>query len=55
MYNPPLFDEEMQIRAKIIKSPYDLSCIIILDEIIDEKYEIFIDAQTYDDVREEIV
>lgn len=55
MYNPPLFEKEIQIRAKIIKSPYDLSAIIVLDEILDEKYEIFMDAQTYDDVREEII
>ncbi len=55
MYNPPLFDEEISIRQRIIKSPYDLSTIIVLDEILDEKYEIFINAQTYDDVREEII
>ena len=55
MYNPPSFDEEVQIRNLIIKSPYDLSTILVLDEIVDAKYEVQINAQTYDDVREEII
>ena len=55
MYNPPLFEKEIEIRQKIVKNPYDLSAIIVLDEIRDEKYEIFINAQTYEDVKEEII
>ncbi len=55
LYNPPCFEDELKIRQKIVNNPYDLSTIIILDEIKDEKYEIFINAQTYSDVMEVII
>ncbi|WP_122893824.1 epoxyqueuosine reductase QueH [Arcobacter peruensis] len=55
MYLPPSFDEELQVRSKILKSAFNLSSIIVLDEIIDAKYELELNAETYDDVREEIV
>ena len=55
MYNPQTFQEELDVRNKIVHNPYDLSTIIILDEIQDEKYEIEINATTYDDVKEEII
>jgi hypothetical protein len=55
MYLPPSFEEELEVRSKIIKSAFNLSTIIVLDEIADAKYEIELNAQTYDDVREELV
>ena len=55
MYNPLEFYKELEIRNLIIKNPYDLSALIILDEIIDEKYEIEINATTYEDIKEEII
>ncbi len=55
LYNPQDFQEEIKIREKIVNNPYDLSAIIILDEILDEKYEISINAQTFSDVREVII
>lgn len=33
---------------------YDLSALIVVDEVIDSKYEIFINSVTYD-IKEEIV
>mgnify|MGYP000851012301 FL=1 len=55
MYNPLEFYKELEIRNLIIKNPYDLSALIVLDEIIDEKYEIEINAITYEDIKEEII
>lgn len=55
IYNPLDFYEELKIRENIAKNPYDLSPIIVLDEIVDEKYEIEINATTYEDVKEEII
>lgn len=55
MYSPSSFNEELQIRNKIVNSPYDLSAVIVLDKIEDEKYEIELNATTYDDVKEEII
>lgn len=55
MFNPPTFESELNIRDKITKNPYGLSAIIIVDEVIDGKYDIEIDAVTYDDVKEVII
>ncbi len=55
MFNPPTFESELNIRNKITKNPYGLSAIIIVDKVIDGKYEIELDAQIYEDVKEEIV
>jgi epoxyqueuosine reductase len=55
MYSPLSFEKELEVRNNILKNPYDLSAIIILDEILDEKYEIIINAETYEDIKEEII
>ena len=55
MYNPLTFQEELETRNKILKNPYDLSALIVLDEIKNEKYEIEINAETYEDIKEELI
>ena len=55
MYNPQTFEQELETRNKILKNPYDLSALIVLDEIKNEKYEIEINSETYEDVKEELV
>ena len=55
MYSPLKFQEELQTRNKITNNAYDLSTIIILDTIEDEKYEIQINAKIYEDVEEKIL
>ncbi|RXI40275.1 diacylglucosamine hydrolase like protein [Malaciobacter mytili] len=55
MYNPLKFEEELEVRNKIVNNAYDLSAVIIVDTIIDGKYEIQLDAQTYEDIKEEII
>ena len=55
MYNPQTFEQELETRNKILKNPYDLSALIVLDEIKNEKYEIEINAETYEDIKEELV
>ncbi|ADG94651.1 protein of unknown function DUF208 [Arcobacter nitrofigilis DSM 7299] len=55
MYHPLTFEAELKIRDKITQNPYGLSAIIIVDEISEGKYEISIDAKTYEDVKEVII
>ena len=55
MYNPLDFKIELDIRNKITNNPFDLSAIIILDNILDDKYEIELNALTYEDIKEEII
>ena len=55
MYNPLDFDKEVKVRQQIVNNPYDLSTIIVLDEVIDAKYEIELNSETYEDIKEEII
>lgn len=55
MFNPPTFESELNIRNKITNNPYGLSTIVVVDELIYGKYEIELDAETYEDVKEEII
>ena len=56
IYNPLLFEEELSVRAKITQNNhFDLSTIIVLEELIQTKLSIFLDYKTYDDVKEVIL
>ena len=55
IFNPLSFEDEMNLRSKILKNPYDLSALIVLDSVSDAKYEIFINSETYEDIKEEII
>jgi len=55
IYNPLNFYDELNLRNEIVKNPYDLSTLIVLDEISKGKYEIWINSITYEDVKEEII
>lgn len=55
IFNPPSFDIEMQLRAKIVHSPFDLGAILIVDEIPDKKLEVICESKTYSDVKELLI
>jgi hypothetical protein len=55
IYNPPAFEEEMVIRAKIVHSPFDLGAILVVDEIPDKKLEVICESKTYSDVKESLI
>ena len=55
IFNPPTFESEIEIRNKIINLNYDLTPIIVLDEIIEKKLTIFLDTKTYEDTKEIIM
>jgi len=55
IFNPPLFEDEVSIRANIGITPYDLSLILVVDEIPDKKIEIRCQSRTYSDVKEVLV
>jgi predicted adenine nucleotide alpha hydrolase (AANH) superfamily ATPase len=53
VYNPLTFDEELTLRDKVtLNNRYDLSTIIVLEEIPQTKLLIFCDSKIYDDVKE---
>ncbi|RXJ95521.1 diacylglucosamine hydrolase like protein [Arcobacter sp. AHV-9/2010] len=55
IFNPLKFEDEIVVRNKILNNPFDLSALIVVDKIIDEKYEIFINSVVYEDIKEEII
>ena len=55
LFAPPSFEEEMRIRDKLCLTPYDLSVILIVDEIPEKKIEILCESKTYSDVKEVLI
>jgi predicted adenine nucleotide alpha hydrolase (AANH) superfamily ATPase len=55
IYSPPSFSIELKLRNQIASSPYDLSCILVVEVIPDKKIEVLCDAKTYSDVKEVLV
>ncbi len=53
--NPPLFKEELSIRNKIVSTPFDISCIVVLDTVIDGKIEVVLNSHVFDDIKEDII
>ena len=54
-FNPPKFEHELKLKEKLLNNTYDLSCVIILDEIPQAKVEVFLNSKTYNDVKESII
>ncbi|MBU1927754.1 epoxyqueuosine reductase QueH [bacterium] len=55
IFNPPRFSDELKVRDTLTGSSYDLTPIIVLQEIIQSKLEITLDAKTYEDVKEKLI
>ncbi len=55
IFNPPSFDEELKFRTFLTSSNYNLSPIIVVDEIPHSKVTIELDAKIYEDVREKLI
>lgn len=55
IFNQPNFEEELEFRNKLTCNNYDLSLIIIVDEIPDSKLTITLDATTYQDTKEKLL
>ena len=55
LYNPPPWEEEMEVRARVGLGPWDLSPIVVVEKIPNGNVEIFIESEQYQDVREILV
>ncbi|SFV68456.1 FIG053235: Diacylglucosamine hydrolase like [hydrothermal vent metagenome] len=55
IYNPLSFEEELILRTQISGANYDLTPIIIVEEIPQTKLTLYLDAKTYDDTKEYII
>ena len=54
IFNRPSFETELKIRQKLIRNPYDLSAILIVEQIPTQKLEILHQSHIYSDVQEVI-
>ena len=52
IFAPPAFEEELEIRTKLSVTPYDISVILVVEEIPSNKIEIICQSKTYSDVKE---
>jgi len=52
LYNSPTFKEELKVRNQLIFNPYDLSCILVVEQIPTSKVEIVYKSHIYADVQE---
>ncbi len=55
IYNPLSIEDELAFRAKLTHSNYDLTPIIVMQDIPKGKLTITLDAKTYEDVREKLI
>ncbi len=56
LFNPPTFEKELKARNEIVDTFFSLSAIIVIEDIDpNAKFQVFCDAQIYEDVREHLV
>ncbi|MBU0631618.1 epoxyqueuosine reductase QueH [bacterium] len=55
IYHPLSYEEEADLRMKLTKNIYDLTPIIVVKEIPNEKISLFLDAKIYEDTKEKII
>ena len=55
IYSPPVFSKEVELRAKLGVTPYDLSIIMVVEKIPTNKIEILCQSKTYSDVKEVLI
>jgi len=55
IFFPPNFDTEINFRSKVLKNPYDISALIVVDKIPTAKIEITLKSHIYEDIREELI
>ena len=55
IFSPPSFEEELKFRISLVDSNYDLSCIIIVDDIPASKLTIQLSAKIYEDTKDKLI
>jgi len=55
IFNPPSFLDEVTLRSRLGVTPYDLSVIMVVDEIPTKKVELRCQSRTFSDVKEVLI
>jgi hypothetical protein len=55
IFNPPSFEDEFKLRTILRCGNYNLTPIIVLEEIPDTKLTLELDSKTYEDTKEKLI
>jgi predicted adenine nucleotide alpha hydrolase (AANH) superfamily ATPase len=55
IFDPPLFEQEVKLRTGLGMESYDLSALLVVEEILSSKIEIILQSETYSDVKEVLI
>ncbi len=55
IFAPPTFEKELEIRRRLLPEAYDTSMLLVVDEVPENKIELFVDISTYEDVKERLI
>jgi len=55
IFDPPPFDDEVALRRQLLPNPYDLSALLVVDSLPDNKIEITLQTRLFEDVRERLI
>jgi predicted adenine nucleotide alpha hydrolase (AANH) superfamily ATPase len=55
LYSPPSYASELAVRRAIDSNPYSLSLIIVVEEVPENKIEIELISEAFEDIQEELI
>jgi hypothetical protein len=55
LFSPPTFENELHVREILTQNPYDLSPIIVVENILTCKLTLHLDAKVYEDTKEKLI
>ena len=55
IFSPPSFEEELEVRRRLSPNPYDLSPILVVEEIPRGNVELRLESHVYEDVRDRLI
>ncbi|ADV46469.1 epoxyqueuosine reductase QueH [Nitratifractor salsuginis] len=55
IFHPPTFEEELELRHQLLPGPYDLSALLVVESIPENKVELTLQTRLFEDVRERLI
>ena len=55
IFSPPAFETEIAVRSAFIPTPYNLTPLVVVDEIPAAKFTLSLDATVYEDTKERLI
>jgi predicted adenine nucleotide alpha hydrolase (AANH) superfamily ATPase len=55
IFNPPSFEEELKFRNALACGNYNLTPIVVVEKIVQNKLTIELNAKTYEDIKEKLI